>query len=213
MNKDRIEVSRVNYEFLRYVLFGNAKEPFPRVSNNAYRDLCRTIKFNKIKKNKTGEQVKVDAKQKINELLKEEISLIIDKKDNNQVSFDKWHEELCNKIIAIFKELSDSFSIGHAQKWINMTLKYLHIYEDATYDLSTVFKYLHVPIDQYVWDQASLIGIPKPKVKNDAWSNINDYSEYLNYQRELRSKVYDKYETSLMDWESTAWLKSTSKQS
>ena len=45
----------------------------------------------------------------------------------NQKEFDEMHYQACKKLIAIFEH--QLFTVGQAQKWINMTFKYLHLLE------------------------------------------------------------------------------------
>ncbi len=95
------------------------------------------------------------------ECLKDGINKILEKEVpfDKQDSFDKWHEELCDKI----KEKFDSslkFTYGNAQKWVNMTLKYLYLIDcicseicpdiDYFHSLQNISAYLHVPVDSYI---------------------------------------------------------------
>lgn len=43
--KNKIDDSDI-LEFLKFSYFGNLKDPIEVASNRAYRDMCRTIKFN-----------------------------------------------------------------------------------------------------------------------------------------------------------------------
>lgn len=101
------------------------------------------------------------AKQEATECLKNDINNILEKEVpfNGQDSFDEWHKEICNKIKEKFGG-SLPFTYGNAQKWVNMTLKYLYlidsicseIYPKINYfhSLQNISGYLHVPVDSYI---------------------------------------------------------------
>jgi hypothetical protein len=76
--------------------------------------------------------------------------------------------------------------IGQAQKWINMTLKYLFaLGENRIKGISKNYIYFHFPLDNIIQDKLVKLGIPKFKV---SWSRIDNYVEYLNYQCLVRTK-------------------------
>lgn len=78
--------------------------------------------------------------------------------------YDKWHEQSCKKIVNQFGD--EKFTYGNAQKWLNMTVKYLFIVnsiiEMLDADASKGFQEFynekfknheesfHVPIDSYI---------------------------------------------------------------
>lgn len=108
-------------------------------------------------------------------------------KDFNQNSFDNWHRLKCNDIIAKFNEvLNYSISYGQAQKWINMTLKYLlAIGPDYIDGISRNYHLFHIPLDNIIQDKLVNYGIPKLETR---WSRINNYNDYINYQMLVRTK-------------------------
>lgn len=92
------------------------------------------------------------------------VGVKVDKKEN----YDSWHKDICRNLIDIYENrLGDTcyFSCGNAQKWINMTMKYLYL-------LAVIFsevkgsecefcnicgngicfyaEVLHVPVDSYI---------------------------------------------------------------
>ena len=103
-----------------------------------------------------------------------------------QINSDAWHKSLCQRIVAGYKSYGLEFSAGQAQKWLNMTIKYLYMYGGT--DLSSIINYCHVPLDNYVFNIAKRIfNISFP---NKRWSRITDYNEYMDYQYKLRNSVY-----------------------
>lgn len=130
IDKDRLD-------FLLYAYFGSDKNPFLSCSKRAYLDMCRTLRLN----GKCGEPYR----EYIDFLLEEEIKSLLSGKNCNQKDYDIWHYNLCIKLIDYYKNEGFVFTIGQAQKWINMMMKYLYIQGSVT--LSEIFPYLHIPLD------------------------------------------------------------------
>lgn len=182
-------------KFLKFSYFGNLKDPIEATSNRAYRDMCRTIKFNGL-----SEKNRLKLRKKVKDDFKTEIDNLTSK---IQGDFDKWHEQLCKKIIDEYKKSKIQLSYGQAQKWVNMTIKYLYILEVEGYTFDSVFENLHIPIDNYVFDAVEKeLGIKRPA---DAWSKL-DKKEYLKYQEDIREELRKKNSSPLI-WEFENWLK------
>lgn len=143
---------------------------------------------------------------------------------NNEIDYDGWHQDLCEKIFVFYKNNGyDLFTVGKAQKWINMSIKYACLYDyDHQSQLSKYMDVFHVPIDRYIANPlANKLHIKPPcyekddldifdaDKKNYSWSNINDYDDYLICQKEIRghADVLNKYENSPLRWEFDAWKK------
>lgn len=80
---------------------------------------------------------------------------------NNE--FDRWHQETAIRVVAKYAKYNRScrqtsqgnrmkrpFTVGHAQKWINMTLKYSVIFGGPIAYVRRLFPVLHVPIDNVI---------------------------------------------------------------
>lgn len=192
--KNKIDDSDI-LEFLKFSYFGNLKDPIEVASNRAYRDMCRTIKFNGL-----SEENRLKLRKKVKDDFKTEIDNLTSK---IQGDFDKWHEQLCKKIIDEYKKSKIQLSYGQAQKWVNMTIKYLYILEVEGYTFDSIFEDLHIPIDNYVFDAVEKeLGIKRPA---DAWSKL-DKKEYLKYQEDIREELRKKNSSPLI-WEFENWLK------
>ena len=170
--------------FYRISLFGNESDPITAAAKRAYRDFCRTIDFKK----------KSEHSNAVNNVV-EVIRLSLTKISGIQSAegYDKWHEDLSAKIKKAFDEYA-ILSVGQVQKWINMTMKYLIILDQDA--VKKIESYLHVPIDSIILKKsgkASFFG-------QTPWSRIEEYGDYMNFQRELR----DEHESPLA-WEFTAW--------
>lgn len=157
----------------------------------AYKDLMRTIRgFADIENH---DEIITNARSN----LKSSIIKILSQNITTQKQFDIIHEEACNELIKAFS--IQPFTIGQAQKWINMTFKYLYLLEYEKID--SVYEYCHVPIDSYMLNITNY-SMSKP------WSKLNDYKEYLNYQIWFRNKYNDSIP---LDKEFYLWLEEAKK--
>ncbi|MGN1443442.1 MAG: hypothetical protein ACI4XE_06300 [Acutalibacteraceae bacterium] len=145
---------------------------------------------------------------------------------DNQTEFNEKHEYLCRIIKEAYEEEDyQDFTVGKAQKWVNMALKYACIYNiDDTSYLSNIFPYCHVPIDRFIADcivndlNVALPvydGFSMPKKRpfsaercNYSWSNIDSYDEYLVCQEKIKSELRNRSPVcNSLKWEYDEWLK------
>jgi hypothetical protein len=142
----------------------------------AYRDFNRTLEsFPKCQAERTScrNNWKVVLLTKLEELVTIEFI--------DQEEFTLWHQSTCYKMR---KANQFELSQGQAQKWINMTLKYLFAFgEDKVPGISLNYKFFHVPIDNIIMTEFEKFGIPKFRIP---WSKIPDYDSYHKYQIQIR---------------------------
>lgn len=176
-------------------------EVITSVSKRAYRDLNRTLHGIGTHPNKTT--LLEDTHASLREFLTDL------EKVTNRDDFDALHDAWCEDRIRFFAKRPHpdkekfTFTYGQAQKWLNMTLKYLAVLDHPA--VQRVYPYLHVPIDSIIYNQADQIGAPRPP-KRRSWSRLNQ-EQYLAYQTQLRTRIAQKTTHSApMDWESTAWI-------
>ena len=149
---------------------------------------------------------KSDRHDKISELPrkndnKEKIKKALDLLDAES-DYTSWHCELCGKLQKVYTE--KRLSYGQAQKWINMTTKYLQVFAvifksiDDDEGLSKIpeffwnaanIKKLHIPLDRYIME-AYNIGSFGP------WSKLND-KQYAECCARTGGKTL---EDELADW-------------
>lgn len=159
----------------------------------AYLDMCRTLRVKESWKNK---------KEKI---IKEMAEIFI-----SQTNL----EEARNKVYELFFEADDSlkdsikehlkdksgngvyFSYGHAQKWINMTLKYMWLL-DLIPDNPNL---LEAPIDRHI-----IRAINSDELNDIKWSEISK-KQYLVLQNAIPNNG-----TIKIEWESNAWIEQLKK--
>lgn len=142
----------------------------------AFLDFSRTLKIQ--------DDNSTTLKQNAEKLILSKLSELTQTNFLDQIEFDKFHEATCEQLIEVWSELK----FGQAQKWINMTLKYWILFGDKRKTgIEKNAKYFHIPIDSYV--QKGMFDEKYPS----AWSKIDDYETYMNYQRQHRKKQTENY--------------------
>ena len=185
-------------KFLKFSYFGDLSNPIQAASKRAYRDMNRTIRFNEL----STDEIRLELREKVNNIFEIEIKKLTENNITSQEEFDLWHCKVCGNIKDLYEDNDIKFTYGQAQKWVNMTIKYLYILNEHTFD--NVFDFLHIPVDNYIFKAVKeKLGIDKPK---NPWSKL-DETEYLNYQNDIRKKLKEeeKY-ISPLDWEFKIWL-------
>lgn len=190
-------------------------------AQRAYLDLCRTLKYSKstsqIKEMNEEERINYENLKKnyVNEICKK-IKEDIFKNfpiTQNYDDFDKWHSDICQKIIKIPNDFFDLFEeeslcYGQAQKWVNMTLKYLWLLGYWKANEAEILKsVLHVPVDSYIMKAAKDIDIKVPKKKWSKWEE----REYKKFQGNIREKIKEEKKTPI-EWEGQAWIEIAKKR-
>lgn len=170
--------------FLFYFKWYGKYDNLEVASNRAYLDLCRTLKWisKKLEKNN------INKKKKVAELIEKELINLVT--SSKQSEFNEKHSSICNNIIDIYNGYYNDFTFWHAQKWLNMTLKYLFILDlENIYNLDRVYKFCHVPIDSIILKELKNKRIISDKDISKVWSKMSEeeYNILLNkiYNREI----------------------------
>jgi hypothetical protein len=167
-------------EFLLRLKFGS-DDPLSACSRQAYEDFKRTLRgIAKLPKAK-------EARQQANETLSLMIKSIRDRKAATQKDFDKWHREACDRLAALYRKRGyKSFTVGHAQKWLNMTFKYIYTMgEQRLPGFAHLYGFCHVPLDNILIGHLKDCGFePLPC----AWSKLEKYDVYMDRQLWVRRK-------------------------
>ena len=112
-----------------------------------------------------------------------------------------------------------TFTYGQAQKWVNMTLKYLWLLDMLPKDLSEAK--LHVPVDSFILEalkETQQFNTEGNKItgsyyyNGEAWSAISEYKNYKNLQDGIRN-IAEKQGISPIQWEGSAWMDVAKKRS
>jgi len=174
---NRYQQKRENYLVMLY--FGPG-DYLTRCVERAYRDFCRTLEG----EGKSEESMKEEAVLKLVGRFWE----IQEKPEmtSDQAAFDIWHEESCQMLVDHYNS-GYRLTIGQAQKWINMTFKYIFTMgEERIPGFEGFYSFCHIPLDSIILEELEK---PPYLIKNPwkvAWSKINHYGEYLDYQKRVR---------------------------
>jgi hypothetical protein len=181
-----IPSAREREDYLLVLYFGAAPpSPLARCVRRAYRDLNRTL--HGMREHPHRQSLHDVAPR----LLEERLQMLLEStKVSSQSDFDSWHQMLAEELCTLYRrEGFTTFSVGQAQKWINMSFKYAVTFgEDRINGTSRLFPWLHVPIDNIMLDELSLVGAPEMKTP---WSRLADYDEYLFLQQWIRRAFPD----------------------
>lgn len=225
-------------DFLLYSYFGCERKELEQKGNEkcayrAYLDLNRRVEYHyssntldDMQRRKASEEDKNIAKkykEAKKALIKRACGIIlcsVDKYECVDGQFGLWHKAKCEEIMGtmntakfqddtLILKSNSSFTYGLAQKWVNMTLKYLWLLDRLPEGLTA--KSLHVPIDSFVLkklQEENVDGISGNdgdtyKYKGKSWSQLDDYDVYLDIQTKIR-KIAGK--TFPIEWEGSAWM-------
>jgi hypothetical protein len=160
-------------EFLVQVAYG--KDYLNGCIGFAYLDFCRTMHgFGKLP-NKDSIYSRASTK------VRNAVNAIVSTPPQTQLEFDKWHRNLSEALIGIFRNTTFDFHAGQAQKWINMTLKNIFVCGEKRLSVfQPTYEFCHMPIDNVVLRQ-----LPKEILTPaEPWSRWS-YEEYSQFQRKL----------------------------
>lgn len=123
--------------------------------------------------------------------------------------FDKRHQAWCVATKRRFNESTHperpefTFHYGQAQKWLNMTLKYLAVLDHKP--VAHTYEFMHVPLDQIIYTQAQQIDVDRPK--GTKWSRLSG-EQYRDYQKQLKHQIKSTFGNDRipLDWESQVWI-------
>lgn len=211
-------------------------------AHRAYLDLARTVKYKytSTKLESMSSKKATDADQKEADLFQTAKTEVINKicdtilnaVDGDKIhccnaEFTDWHRKKCDEIIGQMNEatyeteipenklMEKDFTYGQAQKWLNMTLKYLWLLDLLPKDFNS--ELLHVPIDSYIIEAAKAkkndfeYGLEiDNKLSENSWSTWDNYDEYLKYQIDIKNEIKD---ISPLEWEGKAWIEIAKKHS
>jgi hypothetical protein len=183
-------------------------------AKSAYNDLARTLRYaddyKSDSKSKDKIQEKENAIKNVCIELTDEIYNNGNFKESPETLFklfidtDKYNtiKENFNllKYLKSSNSESDKFFFGQAQKWVNMTLKYLYLLGYIKNPTS-----LHIPIDSYI---LKALKDSKIELENEkTWSKF-DYNDYNNLVKNYSEKIKLPY----ISWEHENWIKMAEKE-
>lgn len=177
-NKTTLQVNKYADRFLMAEV-----KNFEGAAHKAYADMARRTL-----------RIKEDSKER--KVLKEQATKIlrqaVEDLKNDSSDFPKWHEKSCNALIACY---GGQISYGQAQKWLNMLLKYLYVYDVKGYE--TLFSQkriaaLDMPVDSKVIDALRRkYNVKRPTAGWSVWDR-NTYRAYQAAARNALQSASDK---------------------
>lgn len=231
-----ISISEYDYRFWTGVNTEcDEDEIFIKLAYRAYRDMCRSLTYFKGDKAKNKTQI---IKENI-EYICNAISKLNADFDNDK--FDSWHKGICHKIkksfdnSKILTSCDGKMTIGQAQKWLNLVLKYVYMIfkyrKSKKYDVIVKIKpCLHIPLDSYILkyitkksdlalvtreiNQNLIINNKISSLRNlKSYGNPktakidNNLTTYMDVQKSLRKTILD-FNTNVtpIDWEIKHWF-------
>ena len=105
------------------------------------------------------------------------------KPKDNTVAFDNWHESVLSSLT-----LSEIFTVGQAQKLVNMTFKYLYCCRDIREISPDHFNRCHMPLDSFIlgWYKSNCL---KRGEKVSDWSKLDDIDVYFDIVNGIRAHL------------------------
>lgn len=177
MGTDKISVALNKYA--DRFLMAEVKN-FEGAARKAYADMARrTLRI------KENSKERIALKKSATEILRQAVEDL----KNDSSDFPKWHEKSCNALIACY---GGQLSYGQAQKWLNMLLKYLYVYDVNGYE--TLFSSregiaaLDMPVDSKVIEALHRkYNVKRPTAGWSVW----DRNTYRAYQAAARSALHN----------------------
>lgn len=168
------------YKFLVRVYFGEiTKDYLTNCIDKAYLDFSRTLRD-------IPQQSSVRLRSEAAGILHTEFKALKDSTTiKNQNSFDNWHRSVCTNICSIYHNSNFQFSIGQAQKWLNMSFKYFFVFREGQLEYKNYYPFGHVPIDNIILDKLRIIDKSMFTLL-EPWSRIKLYADYLVFQENVR---------------------------
>lgn len=215
---------------------------FKWASDKAYLDMNRTMTFKEVG---NTEKEKKDIQSKRAKLRDDVTNEVIKQKflKYSGQDFYEWHEDVCNAIIKKYnnklvkregnsrtEEYTD-LTYGQAQKWLNMTIKYLWLIKrlglvkdekEEGKKIIEIFsnyeKKFDVPLDSYIIryleqkpnkkkepPQFELSKIKSDKISAE-WSKISNHKDYKEYQINIKKAISENGNyKSCLEWELKNW--------
>lgn len=215
----------------------------------AYLDMSRTLKFSETSEadvKKEIERKRKDFCEEVCKVITDEVLGMLKElseipSDKLAEVFDEQHTEVCRCVIKnadnfsgykkkyILEKIENKykaedeedqcFYYGQAQKWVNMTIKYMWITRKWDTQFENLLPFLHVPVDSYiieaVWNHKGWEDVLKAVIIKDKtgkyssekvipWSRWNQ-CQYTYFQKKLREKLTNE-KPNPIEWEGQAWI-------
>lgn len=192
-----------------------ASDPYKWAADKAYLTFCRVLSGYSAWEQKWELEKNTPPPYKLaHECLIKNLHTICETEKFEADTFDAWHKKTAFELVEKYAGYNQSgnvpFTVGCAQKWINVALKYLYVLNDIYFwwektPNPEVFRFCHIPIDSYVVKNAACIFGISPEWET-AWSKLDDYDKYMSFQRQLMSRAKS-LDICLLDLDFVLWAR------
>ena len=163
-------------DFVAICYFGRDGDWLDRCMRRAYLDMNRTLHGMS-----TLGEGHSDWKTVMLRVLRDRLTMLPGEDTWTQASFDAWHHESVDALKRVSSEHGFPLSVGQAQKWINMSIKYaIALGEHRVPGLHCVYDVAHVALDNIVLVRLEELGMPP---LGCAWSRLDEYNRYMQCQQ------------------------------
>lgn len=210
-NSDKITIDAVAVKFfVNPPANGFKYEIYQEAARRAYGDMSRhTLHFTNPRycgETKEAIVLREELKRRLGCLLLGKERYILD----HPKDYNDNHKDLCNSVSKIFTVacneqeslcIAESFSMGQAQKFVNMVWKYVYLFyqyfyaTEKSFDeelklFNIIIPYLHTPVDSKVIEAATKKAYLKERINGPfpSWSKMT-YEEYMEFQQKLRDNL------------------------
>lgn len=189
-------IERSDYEdYLVCIHFGNEPDHLVNCINAAYLDVSRTL--HGIGDHPAGVKLRETATLELSQIF---LALRDSANVANQDEFDDWHRAACGRLGSVYDQHGyNKLYVGQAQKWINMTFKYIFaLGEKRIPEFRRFYEFCHAPLDRILVGQLGKHGF----AFDGAWSRLDHYDKYLLHQKWIR----ERFEHPPLDVEFWLWM-------
>src|SRR5450830_771595 len=131
-----------------------------------------------------------DWRRSMTDCLREKLAALTCRPTWNQDEFDTWHRNTTSRLVQTAENPDFDFTVGQAQKWINVSIKNAVALEDRLMpSLSCVYDVAHVALDRIVLGELRRKDWMPRELLQDPWSQLTDYEEYMTCQRLIRENL------------------------
>lgn len=179
---------------------------FDIIRESVKRSYAASVQNTTLKQGKYGSVKLQISRQECESILIDEFLKVYNNKTITEQQFIDWETTLAKNIRKIYhKNAIKLYTYGNAQKWINITIKYLFSSDYIDYN-HNLFEVCFLPIDRIIQDKAyKKLGAKKLPV---AWSKCDNWQDILDYEKNIKNAIKQKTDcTSRLWWECNAWQK------
>lgn len=220
------------FKIIPKAIYGDSREPdystyrIKKAIMKAYEDATNEGAYNTLFK-KTIEAGKLKQLKSASERARNDsakfLFLQIQKLSALASNYKEWHKNTCDGLYKKYSKVclnenEPFFTYGNAQKWVNMTMKYLWLLGllDNTVDCER----LYIPIDSFIidamWSDQN-VNLPLRPENGDRSKTYAKPSDHVLGWSQWDDKMYEDFRSTLPEkyslcWENDAWIEQAEKR-